>query len=64
MIITDDPGRDADRWITEQDKALEKLPICEECGQHIQDDHYYEIAGDIYCPGCIREARRWNDVEI
>lgn len=43
--------RDAERW-------LAKLPVCDYCEQHIQDDHYYEIDGEIICPDCLESYFR------
>ena len=53
MMITDDPVRDAERYYEEQDEWLSHRPVCSICGEHIQDDHYYSIFGDIICPSCI-----------
>lgn len=50
---TDDPFADFDRWDAEQTAKLEKLPKCEECGEPIQDDCYYEINGECVCPECL-----------
>ena len=33
-------------------------PICDECGEHITDDTYWEIDGNIYCPECAEELFR------
>jgi formylmethanofuran dehydrogenase subunit E len=45
----------------EQEKALEELPVCDYCGETIQDDYYYDILGDIVCERCLkREHRRSN----
>lgn len=51
MNWTDDPVKDYDRYCNEQEEELEKLPQCVECGkdEHIQDDHYFLIDGEIYC---------------
>jgi formylmethanofuran dehydrogenase subunit E len=43
----------------EQDKQLESCDICSECGNPIQDDHYYNINGDLWCPNCIDDCRHW-----
>lgn len=58
MRITDDPIRDAEAWITEQDKALAKLPRCDYCGEPIQDDYYFDIQGDRVCQHCIDEMKK------
>jgi hypothetical protein len=41
-----------DLWVEhdlEQERMLEGLPVCKYCGDPIQDEHYYEIDGEIYC---------------
>lgn len=54
-----------DQWTAheaEQEKLLEKLPVCRCCGEHIQDDHYFYIDGVIYCEDCLNEKFR-RDIE-
>lgn len=36
MMRTDDPIADAERYAAEQDRRLDKLPVCECCGKAIQ----------------------------
>lgn len=52
MFITDDPIADFHRHDAEQQKQLERLPQCDRCGEHIQDD-YYEIHGERLCKECM-----------
>ena len=42
-----------DEWDLEQSRKLEERPVCDVCGDHIQDDHLYRINGDCICPDCI-----------
>lgn len=51
--FSDDPNADFDRYDAEQEKALEDLPLCTECGEHIQSDFAYRISGEWYCEDCI-----------
>lgn len=62
MNWTDNPVRDYDRHCDEQEKWLENLPQCVFCSsdEHIQDDHYYLIDGDIYCEEHMIENFRKN----
>lgn len=55
MFRTDDPLRDLDRWLDEQDRKEAMLPRCSECGYPIHDNLYYEIDGKIYCQKCLDE---------
>ena len=47
---------------TETEVMLKRLPKCDKCNEHIQDDYLYEIKGFIYCEECIREHFR-RDIE-
>lgn len=39
-------------------KLEERAPRCIHCGEHIADDYYYEIDGDILCLDCLNELYR------
>ena len=54
---TDDPIRDFERYEAEQEEKLEKLPVCDDCGEPIQDEYYYDINGFIICPDCLKEYK-------
>lgn len=53
MMWTDDPVFDAERYMAEQEAKLEKQPICADCGEHIQADHFFMINGEPICPDCL-----------
>ena len=36
----------------EQERQLEKLPICEYCSQPIQEEHLWDIEGTLYHDKC------------
>lgn len=55
---TDDPVADAERYFAEQDREIEKLPVCADCGEHIQADHYYLINDEPICPDCLDAGYR------
>lgn len=53
-----------ERWEqheAEQQRALDKLPICSECGEPIQDEYCYEIDGEYICEECINNHRKSID---
>ena len=54
MFYSDDPGRDADRWLAAQERRLARRPICERCGEHIQSENLWDIDGTLYCPECAK----------
>ena len=58
MTFTDDPVADAERYHAEQQAKLNKLPKCDYCGFHIQDDYLYEIATECLCEDCLNEHFR------
>ena len=42
----------------EQAKRLERLPVCEICGEPIQDEHLYLINDEFVCPACLERDFR------
>ena len=64
MIYTDDPVRDFEEHDREEQEWLERRPICDICGEHIQDEHFYIIEGDYICPECLEGYKvRTEDYE-
>lgn len=50
---------DAFRWHDEkQADDLKKRPVCANCGEHIQHDHFYMIDGEPVCPDCLEADYR------
>lgn len=49
---TDEPTADADRYLAEQDRRLDKLPICELCRQPIQQEKAVYYEGQWCCEDC------------
>lgn len=50
-----------DRWSEhdrQQEEALEKLPECDYCGEHIQDDYCFMINDEIICEKCLKDNFR------
>ena len=61
-MFSDDPLIDFERHDREQAKQLERLPVCERCGEPIQDDHLYLINDEFVCPECLeRDFRKDTD---
>ena len=56
---TDDPVTDEMRYTLEQEKRISALPVCSDCGEHIQDEYYYEFGEQIYCSDCCSEHIVW-----
>lgn len=62
MYYTDDPLMDYSRYEADQERWLERLPVCADCGEPIQDSHCYEYNGEYICPQCNEDLHR-KDVE-
>lgn len=45
-----------DQYEDEQEKIADRLPTCDNCGEHIIDDHLYDLDGTIYCESCLNEC--------
>jgi formylmethanofuran dehydrogenase subunit E len=61
MYRTDDPNADFNRWDNDQQKQLDRLPKCAECGEPIQDEECFEIDGGLVCPECLKSNhRKWT----
>ena len=58
MPFSDDPVRDAEQYYARQDRELERRPVCDECGHHIQADHFYWNDGKRICPECLETYYR------
>ena len=55
MQYSDDPVADFERYDAEQEEEREKLPICYECKEEIDDDYVWDIEGTLYCDKCIEK---------
>lgn len=55
---TDDPLKDFDRWEAKRSAWLGKRPLCEECGEHIQQEDAVYLHGKWYCDDCLSDLRK------
>ena len=58
FFYSDDPVRDAERWIASQERQLARCPKCSRCGEHIQEgweDCLYDDDGNPICEACYEE---------
>lgn len=46
------------RHEAERENELARLPVCEVCGEHIQDDFLYEINDELICESCLNHYHR------
>lgn len=67
LYRSDDPARDAERYMMAQDIRLARRPKCDCCGEHIQDDsalHYVTSEVDIWiCLECIEDNTEYIEVD-
>lgn len=53
-----------DLWVehdAEQERQLDKLPLCAWCKERIQGEYLYNINGELVCEYCIEECREDAD---
>lgn len=60
MQYTDDPIADYDRYCLEQDKLVARLPVCCECGHHIEDDMCWLFGDEPMCDECAERYRKFT----
>ena len=51
-----------ERYDAEQERQLQKLPVCTYCGEPVQDDFLYLINDEIMCMDCLNDHFR-KDVD-
>lgn len=64
MYWSDDPARDAERYIADLDKQLERRPVCDCCGEHIQDEMVLHYKGIWLCEDCMDNHREYVESEV
>ena len=37
------------------EELLMQRPVCDECGNHIQDEYYFQLGDKKICPKCIED---------
>lgn len=60
-MYTNDPIADFAAYDFDQQKALEKLPICSECREPITDEYAFYINHDWICCSCMDYYKRENE---
>lgn len=45
--------RTPEQYFREELEELSKLPKCDICGDVIQDDHLFDLDGDLICEDCM-----------
>lgn len=58
MYLSDNPIADFDRYDAACQREEERLPVCEICGEPIQDDYLYDLEGTIICEECLKSEYR------
>lgn len=60
MFYTDDPLSDFTRYDTDQERRLDKLPVCACCGEAIQQEKAVYYNDQWCCEDC--ESDFWQDI--
>ena len=60
MFYTDDPTADFEVYDAEQERKLDKLPVCECCGEPIQQEKAIYYNDQWCCEDCEREF--WQSI--
>lgn len=47
-----------DTRMAAMERWLESRPVCDRCGEHIQDEYGYKVDGETLCPDCFI---KWAD---
>ena len=58
MSFTDNPIADFNRYMCEQQRQMDKLPKCYECGDPITDEWCFEMNGYFICEQCLKDNHR------
>ena len=53
-----------DRREAEEQRWLDSLPKCCECGEPIQDEYLYNFHGDYYCEECMNDFKECTENHI
>lgn len=53
---SDDPCRDAERYLDDELKCAQRLPICYGCGEHITSEDAYLVLDYLYCEDCFYDS--------
>ena len=67
MYLSDDPARDAERYMRALDEKLERRPQCCVCRRHIQDEealHFQTKQEDVWlCMKCVEDKTEYIEVD-
>ena len=58
MFYSDDPIRDFHNYDAMEQAKLSRLPKCDDCSNHIDEDDYYDVEGTILCESCLNDRYR------
>lgn len=60
-MYTNNPIADFHRYDAEQNRRLERLPVCHNCGEPIQQNRAVHIDDWWFCDDCLKDLR--EDIE-
>lgn len=57
-----EPWQAWDQHCEQQERELQRYPICDSCGERITDEHLIEVNGDLFHEDCFMEHnRKWTE---
>lgn len=64
MVFTDDPIADYETYESRCNRSRGKLPVCDLCGEAIEEgEPYYSIGNECWCESCIENCKRYGSFE-
>ena len=63
-MLSCDPEREFDIRDAEEARWLRSRPVCDICGEPIQEDHYYDLNSEIVCDDCLDSYLKKCEVMI
>ena len=59
MGYTGNPPHDSAVRDMKHERWLSTRPVCDDCGEPIQDPDFYQVFGFKICPGCIERGHQY-----
>lgn len=53
---SDNPVRDAERYLDDEMERSQSLPVCCSCGEHITSADAYLVFDHLYCEDCFHDS--------
>lgn len=61
MIFTDNPDRDFAAYEHELRQRLAHLPVCDICGEVVQEEYYHRLFDRNVCDRCLNDSIKFME---